>query len=687
MNTRFLVTTLAALCFACTGGDDDGVTGDDDAGTNPNETGVRDSGAPNRSDAGPMRDGGEDDDGGPGRDAGHRDAGFPIVAVTVTPTTATLVSRDGAQPTQPFSVAAMRADGSTVAVTMPAVSVEPAVLGTIDPSTLVFTANGRIGGEGRVVANVDGIEGEAALRIVLEQTILVPGTSTTVPPLFENQPRVTDPAREAQIAYPLDGAVMPQNVAPANVQWLRGGAQDAFRITLSKPNVSVLAFYAVGQNNWTVDIDAWRRIAQSEPDEWAQIVVERYDAATGDIIAGTPVQVRFARAALQGSVYYWDIGRGRIVRINDDTGQREEFMPSPQLGCVGCHSVSNNGRYMAGRLGGGENVGGVFDLTDDLTTSPPPTVWPVTSTTTHWWFSSWDPTDTRVVVSTWEQGGPRALELLDPFTGQLLPPLSGALPTGNVTHPAWSPDGSMIAYAGNANSWGGANTYSDLFVLPVTGVDSFGESMMVMTGTVPAGPPAGNAASYPTWSPDSQWLAFAHGNSSRSETGQGALYMIRPDGSGLVRLDNACGAGTDNFQPNFSPFVQDGYMWMTFLSRRDYGNNVAGTRGSRRQQVWVSAIRVGATPGQDPSEVPYWLPGQNTGSLNISAFWAPRACRVQDEVCGVDAECCSGDCAPGPSGDSVCQPEGACGELGDPCLNNEQCCDGELCIGGTCGGI
>lgn len=691
MRRSCLLFALTLTC-ACTSEEPEPPPEERDAGSTIRDAGDgtdRDAGGGSDRDAGNGggRDGGDVSTDG-GRDGGFRDAGFPIVEVTVTPTSAVLVSRDGDQPTQAFVVSTTRADGSTAAVSLPDVRVDPAVLGTISSTTVVFTANGRVGGEGRIVATVDGIEGEAAIRIELEQTILTPGTSTTVPPLFDNQPRVTDPNREALVVYPLDGAVMPQNVSPADIQWERGNANDAFRIVLSKPNVQVLAFYATGSRNWTVDLAAWRRIAQSEPTEWATIVVERYDAATGEIIAGTPIQVRFARAALQGSVYYWDIVRGRIVRINDGTTTRDEFMPSPPLGCVGCHSVSTNGRYMAGRFGGGENVGGVLDLTQNLATNPPPTVFPVTSTTAHWWFSTWDPTDTRMVVSTWEQGGLRALELFDPFTGEFIVPMSGTLPTGPVTHPAWSPDGSMIAYTGNANSWGGANTVSDLFVLPVTGLDSFGPPQLVTTGTVPAGPPAGLAASYPTWSPDSGWLAFAHGNSSRSETGQSALYMVRPNGRDLVRLDNASGgAATNCFQPNFSPFQQDGYYWMTFLSRRDYGNNTAGTRGTGRQQVWVSAINVNATPGQDPSEVPYWLPGQNTGSLNISAYWAPRACRMVDEPCGVDAECCSGDCDRNASGDLVCRMGSGCGELGDPCTENAQCCNMELCIDNTCGGL
>ena len=46
-----------------------------------------------------------------------------------------------------------------------------------------------------------------SVRVELEQTIITPGTSTTVPDLFATPP-ITDPARAAQIVYPLDRAVM-----------------------------------------------------------------------------------------------------------------------------------------------------------------------------------------------------------------------------------------------------------------------------------------------------------------------------------------------------------------------------------------------------------------------------------------------------------------------------------------------
>ena len=48
---------------------------------------------------------------------------------------------------------------------------------------------------------------------------------------------------------------------------------------------------------------------------------------------------------------------------------------------------------------GGDNIAGVFDLTRDLSRNPPPTLFAVTSTTIHWWFSTWSPGEDRIVVS------------------------------------------------------------------------------------------------------------------------------------------------------------------------------------------------------------------------------------------------------------------------------------------------
>ncbi len=644
------------------------------------------------------RDGGDLDS---GRDTSTdtRPSTAEIVSIAIEPPTASLVSTNGSTPTQSYTVTATLADGSTVPAVAPRFTIDAVTVGAVDGGSGTFTANGVIGGTATITATVTGATGDvtatATVDVSLEHTLTGPGLPADYEARFMGA-ETTDDARRATLVYPLDGAVMPQNVYPADVQWLNGAAGDLFRVTLTKPSVTVTAFLvhdgATFQNDWLVDEAGWRSLAQTNPTDDATVIVTRWEAASSELIAGAPRSVNFARAALTGSVYYWDIAAGRVVRIDDGTATRNEIMPTPPVAvrgsrCVGCHTVSTSGRYMAGRLGGGENIGAIFDLTEDLTGDPPPTVYPLSITapnSQHWWFSSWSPDDSRMVIST-DEGASRALRFMDPFAGTEVA-MTGALPAG-ASHPAWAPDNSAIAYAANVNNWGGAFTDADIGVLPITGPDAVGPTAIVHDGASLAGSsPSGTADSYPTWTPDSQRIAFSHGTGTRSEDQNAALYIMGRDGTNVVRLDNASGTGNTDFQPRFSPFDSGGYFWLSYLSRRDYGNGQAGTRGDGFQQIWVTAVSNSAAAGVDPSSTPYWLPGQATTSRNISAYWAPRACRPDGESCSVGSECCGGDCRPDSTGALVCAPPppDRCRVRNETCSTDEDCCEGLMCFANVC---
>lgn len=629
------------------------------------------------------------------------DSGSTVVraeSVRIEPATASLVSVDGSRPTRRFEAIVSYSDGSERAALGPIFGIDSVAIGVIDPASGELTANGTIGGSATVDVMVPSPGGTtltatATVTVQIEHTVRGDGIADAEVDRFATATPVDDGTRDAGLVYPLDGVVMPENVYPADVQWTRSAPGDLFRVTITKRSVAVTAYLAHDPAmHWLVGDAAWRALAQSDPGAPAVLRVDRLEGASGELVRGASIEMTFARAALSGSVYYWDVARGRIVRIDDGTATRVEFMPAPTPSpltgerCVGCHSVSNSGRYMVGRLGGGDNVAAIYDLTADLTGDPPPTTWPVTAGSLKWWFSSWSPDDSRLVVAY--RGGNPQLGFVDPATGAEILPASGTMPFG--TYPSWSPDGSTIAYVADQNGWGDSPTTGNIYALPVTGLDAVGVPVRIHEA---ASIPGSTVDSYPTWSPDSRLIAFANGQGARSES-VGVpvnLYAMAPDGTNVVPLARAASTGMD-YQPRFSPFQQGGYYWLSFLSRRVYGNAAIGNGPSpenRRQQIWVAAIRTDAAPGEDPSAVPYWLPGQNPRSANISAYWAPRACRSDGEGCSVGSECCGGDCRPPAEGGApVCSPPPPerCRQAGETCNDSGDCCpDMSLsCVANVC---
>lgn len=650
------------------------------------------SGTCKKTDGGTVGDGGSTGDGGT-KDGGTPDAGPPatITALVLEPANASLTSTNGSKPTQAYVAKQTLSNGITSVATNAIFSADQDPIGTIDALSGLFTATGAVGGLVKIKAEVtlNGVKTTATtdLTVKLQYEVIESNVPATGPAKFAATP-VVDAAREVKVVYPLDGVVFPQNVFPPDVQWMTAANGDLLRITLTKPNAKLVAYaLELGDRHWLVQQAAWRAIAQTDPTAPATLVVDRFDEAAQQVVSGNPQTMKFARAALAGSVYYWDVGAGRIFRINDGTNTRANFMPSPPVAndgarCVGCHVVGPSGRFMSGRLGGGENIGATFDLTTNLSGDPAPTLFPTSMSSPRWWFSAFNPDETRLVMSI-DEGGAGGMAFMDPKTGGAV--TFAGTPTGKVTHVTWSPDGKYIAYVTGHNGWGGDSTSGNITVIPVTAPDTLGAPITVHTGAS-----LGAADSYPTWSPDAKRIAFANGTGNRSESHQASLYWMTPSGTDVVKLTkaNGAGAGNDNFQPRFSPFVADGYYWMSFLTRRDYGNDKVGTKGKGIQQIWVSAVQVNAPAGQDPSEVGYWLPGQDTTSRNIAAYWAPLACRKQNEPCAVGSECCSNVCAPNGMGSLVCSPPppDRCRVSGESCSATSDCCPnkGLVCKANIC---
>lgn len=642
-------------------------------------------------------------------DTGPRPA---LVSLRVEPAMATLVTRDGTPAMQDFSVTGVLADGRTVNVNNATWSAAPmnSPAGAIGMESGRFTATGAAGARFTVTVSVASTSGDgpltatAILDVRTEREVTAMGTapvSAEESMRFAMAPRVNDAMRAPTIVYPLDRAVMPANVPPPDVQWQNGAENDLYAVRLTKPHASLRAWVRhsgmMFRYDWLVDTDGWRALLESDPEAPVAIAVDRFEAARNEVIQSAPVNVTIARATLSGTIYYWDLSEGRIMKLDAITAARSPAIPSPPpkpddpdrgSRCVACHTISRDGRYMSAELWGGDRSSTVFDLSSAMINSDPaPTLF---TPATPYLFSTFSP-DSRLLVTN--RGN--TLRLMNRDTGTYID--TAGLPATGAAHPDWSPDGMHLAYVANVNGgWAVDFSAGDLAVADRTSEMMFAPGRILHHGV---STPERPVVAHPSFTPDSRWVAFQHGTNSRGANSEdranpngypGRLEMVSasatPDQPALV-LARANGDTVDSYWPNFSPFNGGGYFWLAFYSRRDYGNAQAGTRGTRRRQIWVTAVSNNPSAGSDPSSVPYWLPGQETRVDNMSAFWAPVACRMNMETCSVSSECCSGVCQRGADGMFRCDTPAMqeCRRAGRTCSSNADCCDGLVCFANVCG--
>lgn len=560
-----------------------------------------------------------------------------LVSIEVQPANATITLPAGAAMPVDYTAIGHYADGHTHVLKDAMFSLDnsAAALGTL--AVAEFTATGGAAGTGNVTATDGTATGSTTVNVVIHNVHVDP----TAPPDAANDFPDSPPmgALSPVIDYPLEGAVMPSSVKAPDVQWEGANtAGDLYRVRLVAGLATVDTILVGGP---TFKLDAmplpadWNLLVASAAGQPITVEVDHWDATNG-AQGGAPVHVRAVTANVTGAIYYWNLSQGQMERI--DAMGRALAIPNPPASpsdgnnhCVACHVVSRDGRYLSGELWGGGMQGAVFDLADPnvQTGNPAPTLAPVSGTSYTSLFSTFNPDASRLLINFGTQ-----MQLIDPHTGAAVPTQGVPLPAANAAHPCWSPDGNTIAYVANITNGGAAAgwavdyTTGDLAIIPVTGPDTFGAPQtLVASGSVD---PAFAAASWPTFAPDSNWIAYGGGVNSRGRTAinnvettyPGSLFMIPKSGGTPQRLDNACSGQRDCFLPNFSPYDDGGYYWLVFYSLRDYGNAAAGTKGTLRRQMWVTAIDKSKLGTADASSVPYWIPDQDTATENMSAFWA-----------------------------------------------------------------
>ncbi len=693
LGSCLLAAALAAFPVGCGGGSSGGVAsgrGNGTAGTT----------------------GGDASAGAGGDDSGVNLGSNKVQSITVKPASVTIEIVDGKIVTQAFTAFANYADGSSQQIPTPSWSATLPAAGTID-NTGTFNPSGDVGGQVTVTADYQGKTGTAKLGIklrFLDNTGNIPANVQTA------LTGATAQDTSCVWAYPYDKTVFPRGLLTPPLEWNGGGAADSYYVRLSSPYFVLEAFTtAPPPSKYTIDPALWRKFTDSTSGA-ADLFVSRYDGQSATVV--TQQKWTIAPESMRGTIYYWANNLGRVMRIKPGASAPDDFANQAPLNdpnsytqsscLMTCHTVSADGSML---ISGGGTFGGSYNL---LTSQPIYYTGGTWSSTTdgqsvEWGNSAVSPHGKYMLTNTMDVGLSMVAavpvaggyeSLYDTQTGAKVPNsgLDGAL----TAMPAWSPEGSLIAYvaAGDPSTWPEGWSKPPPGDLHLMDFDATKNPMASNDRVlIQAGSDPNNRIVWPTISPDGKWVLYGRSQAADTRAGNGDLYIASTQTpNSEVRLAALDGDGYPfaagsrdlhwNFEPTFAPVASGGYFWVVFTSRRTYGNELLGTK-DQVKQLWVAAIDEKPTAGQDPSHPPFRLQGQDATSLNMRGFWALDPCKKDGQSCGSGTECCGGYCKQdAEAGGPVCSTQtGGCSQTGDHCDADSDCCgagNGVTCINHVC---
>jgi len=515
------------------------------------------------------------------------------------------------------------------------------------------------------------------------------GLDPNIKDLFDN---ATTPDPALAIAYPYDQTVFPRGTLGPILQWTGGSDTDIYRIHAesetfeftSWANVLTAATsQSMGQNPGypfpQAPQDVWKLLVGST-DGNVDLSIQRYDGATA--YTGKTEQWKVAPANLAGTIYYWEINQGNVVRLKVGDTAPQSFIQKPAgVTCVACHSVSANGSTLVAGFHGGYSPWGTFNTADGSS---------IYATDAASGFEAISPDGAFLVYGQSNNTTTMTLSNSNNLTS-----LATLVPTngGSPTHPAWSVDGKKIAYGVRTDgNWLDFNTSS----LYVADVDTTNPAITNQVEIVPVGSPL-TTTTYPSWTPDSKWIAFMRSNQARTRGALGEVWLVGADGSSPQPLTALNGTNylpapqnQASYQPTFLPVAVGGYFWVVVESERTYGTTLTDTNpASRRKQLWVAAINADPQAGSDPSHPAFWLPGQELTNQNMRGAWSLDPCKPDGSDCSAGYECCNGFCSYDQEQMKyVCEPPTGCSPDGSICTMDSDCCGvGATCVGGYCSGV
>ena len=528
------------------------------------------------------------------------DAGV-VVSLTVDPAEATVNTGPDGAGTVDFEAIATFDDGTTEPIDLVSWELSNQAAGSIDADG-VFTGSTENGAITTVTATHNGISATAVLTATYVETIDEGGGSSAD---YDG-----DAAGTVTILYPPDGVSVPRNVPNLSFMWEEVSGAEGYRLSFTTPTTSVTVLTT--DNRWTAEAEQWVAIAATNAGGTVDFEVR---ALVGGQIYASPTQtLTVNRLDAQGSIYYWSTSDQGIVKVPIGAVDSDLFY-TPDAGsptCVACHTIREE------RMGvsyGTGNGGSMYTGITDVSGAEPVEL---TDMTERGYYNTLNP-DGTLMISTSLDGD---LNLWNAVTGELIGPLdTGGL---RITQPDWSQDGTMLAAISSLTLFGD-NNFDDgvLVVAPIDEDGTLGEFTTLLDPADYFGRDEYQRPNvfYPAISPDGEWIAFNYGNQQSYDNDTASLWVISINGGDPIELVNANQAdGLTNSWPHWGPLPDDDVFWLTFSSKRPYGDEITDSR----PQIWVAAFNPTlAEAAVDPSSPAFWLSNQDPETSNHSTFWGP----------------------------------------------------------------
>jgi len=634
----------------------------------------------------------------------------PVVSLEVDPPSALIDVQNGVVMPVDFKAVATFQDQTKAAVAAEWSFARPDVA-LVGAGTGTLTPTGKVFGSAKLTATSSGMSATADVTVKLSLVENPAGLTGDEQAAFD----APDPAASGAIVYPYDKTVFARGILAPEIMWNGGAAGDAWLVHIAQASVDA-KFYVKADPpaGFAMDEEFWGKLAASNAGEDVTVSVSRLSGG----IAYAPVSEtwKIAQGSLRGSIYYWAVNTGQLMKISPGSSSPSlvfDSGPYDQLGtpappdydgynppwsqgvnnkrCVACHVVSKDGSRLASvfeRKNTAPSPWGTIDLT-----LQDPKVIQVSSYQSETLFLALTP-DGKVAVQSDKD---LRMRMKDATTGASIASALDGI-ADKTADPAFSPDGKLLAFSSNVTgSYPVEFSRADLDVFDVDPATN------ALTNRRQIAPGGNLAIAFPSFAPDSQWVLYQKGDYSRakygvSSVGHDDLYMADiAKAVGEIPLDAANGVGyldaknrQLNYQPTVNPIAVGGYMWVVFVSPRDYGNKMVSQTNptyENRKQLWVAAVDVNPAPGKDPSHPAFLLRGQDLSTINMSGYWSLEACKQEGNSCEQGFECCTGFCQPDAGGNYVCvPPPGKCSEIGEKCTTGADCCGAPLdeCIGGFC---